>query len=127
MQQVKQVSVEAAGESIDPSVEVSGVQSLHQSLEDVADSFDVTGFKCPNDECGLAHMHDTTKHRLSDTFDVSAEETAQMDYNPVCHCGVHDAARNGSDLGINESEAAMISEDAPIPTKTERAMEQRSS
>jgi len=102
------------------SVEASGLQ---QSLDEVADSFDVSGFKCV--KCGLVHMHDTTKHRLSDTFDGFDESDAtSMEYNSVCHCGVQEAGRHGDDLGINEREAASIAEDAPIPPESSREMDE---
>lgn len=122
MQTTEQIPAESVGSTVDPSVSVSGVQDLHQSLDEIADSFDVTGFKCPNPECGLAHMHDTTKHRLSDTFDVSESVATEMTFNPVCHCGVHEASLRGSEFGVDESRASRIAGDAPIPTETERAM-----
>lgn len=101
------------------SVEASGLQD---SLDEMADSFDVTGFKCV--KCGLVHMHDTTKHRLSDTFDIDESDAADLEYNSVCHCGVQEAGRHGNDFGIDESEAASIAESAPIPPESSREMDE---
>jgi hypothetical protein len=120
----KQVQeIEAEHESLSVDVD-AGVQvetgNLQSALGDIADSFDVTGFKCV--QCGLAHMHDTTKHRLSDTFDVGDSEAASMKYNSVCHCGVQEAARNGGDIGIDEQKAASIASGAPIPPEASREM-----
>lgn len=100
------------------SVEASGLQD---SLSEIADSFDVTGFKCV--KCNLTHMHDTLKHRLSDDFDISDEESASHNYNPVCHCGVQEAGRRGSDMGIDEGKASGIAESAPIPPEASREMD----
>jgi hypothetical protein len=126
MQQIEQEQVEQF--SVDePSFEAEAVvgttvdaEGLHESLSEMADTFDVTGFKCV--ECGLAHMHDTTKHRLSDTFDVSESDAASMEYNSVCHCGVQEAGRHGSDLGIDESAAARTASNAPIPPESSQEM-----
>lgn len=106
--------------SIDPSVEISGVEELHSTLDEMADGYDVTGFKCVN--CGLVHQHDTTKHRASDTFDVGEDIAAKMDANSVCHCGVQELGRHGSDYGIDERRAAEIASGAPIPDEEARAM-----
>lgn len=125
-QPVQEVEVEPSSfsHSVDVdagvSIETGGLQ---QSLSEIADEFDVTGFKCV--KCGLAHMHDTTKHRLSDTdgFDVSEEDAASIEYNSVCHCGVQEAGRHGSDIGIDESKAASIAGNAPIPPEASREMD----
>lgn len=126
MKTINQTQVEQLKRSDKPSFESPEVAidagDLHETLDTVADSFDVAGFKCV--KCGLAHMHDTTKHRLSDTFDVSESDAAmQMDYNSVCHCGVQEASRRGSDAGIDEQEAASIAEEAPIPPEISRKMD----
>lgn len=123
-QPVQEVEVEH--DSLSHSVDVDAGASidtgdLQQSLSEIADDFDVTGFKCV--KCGLAHMHDTTKHRLSDTFDVSDEDAASLDYNSVCHCGVQEAGRHGSDVGIDEGQAASIAGNAPIPPEASREMD----
>lgn len=123
-QQVERVSVDEHGISVDAelgtSVEASG---LHESLHEIADSFDVTGFKCV--KCGLAHMHDTTKHQLSKDFDISDEDAADMEYNSVCHCGLQEAARHGSDMGIDEASAANVAGNAPIPPEASREMNEQ--
>lgn len=106
--------------SVDPSVEAAGVTELHSTLDEMADGYDVTGFKCVN--CGLVHQHDTTKHRASDTFDMSDETAAQMDANSVCHCGVQELGRRGSEYGIDERRAAEIADGAPIPDDEARRM-----
>jgi hypothetical protein len=128
MQVVEQTQVEEVStdhESLDVSIE-AGVSvetnDLQARLGEMADDFDVTGFKCV--KCGLVHMHDTTKHRLSDTFDVSESDAASMDYNSTCHCGVQEAGRHGSDLGIDEGEAASIAESAPIPPESSRELDE---
>jgi len=123
-QQVERVSVEEETFSVDVqpgvSVDASGLQ---ESLGEIADTFDVTGFKCV--KCGLAHMHDTTKHQLSKDFDISDEDAAAMDYNSVCHCGLQEAGRHGSDVGIDESSAARAAGNAPIPPEASREMNEQ--
>jgi hypothetical protein len=125
METIEQTQVEQSeltNETFEVSAETSvDANGLHSSLEDVADSFDVTGFKCV--KCDLAHMHDTTKHRLSDTFDsFDSDDATDTEYNSTCHCGVQEAARRGSDFGISESEATSIAKNAPIPPETSRQM-----
>jgi len=102
------------------SIEASG---LHEALDEMASSFDVSGFKCST--CGLAHMHSTNKHRASDSFDMSVEDTADMDYNPNCHCGVNELARRGSDFGVDESEASSTASHAPIPDSATQEMNEQ--
>lgn len=117
--QVEQIEQSEPSISASATVETNG---LHESLEAIADGFDVTGFKCV--KCGLVHMHDTTKHRLSDTFDIGEDDAASnFEYNSVCHCGVQEAARTGSDHGIDEGEASRIAEGAPIPPEHSREMD----
>jgi len=83
-QQVEQVSVESDTFSVDVVADATvDAGDLHETITDIADTFDVTGFKCV--KCGLAHMHDTTKHQLSKEFDISDDDSAEMEYNPVCH------------------------------------------
>jgi hypothetical protein len=122
--QVEQVSVEQDTFSVDvesgASVDASGLQ---ESLTEIADTFDVTGFKCV--KCGLAHMHDTTKHQLSKDFDISDEDSAQAEYNPVCHCGVQEAGRHGSEMGVDEQSAASVADNAPIPPEASREMNEQ--
>lgn len=104
------------------AVTIEGAEELHSGLDEIADSFDVTGFKCA--KCGLVHMHDTTKHRLSDTFDVDESIAGSTEYNSVCHCGVQAAARNGSEYGIDEESAAEIASNAPVPPEAATAMDE---
>lgn len=104
--------------SAEAGVSVSGASALHSALDSIADSFNVSGFKCT--ECGLAHMHDTTKHRASDAFDMSDEEAASMDYNANCHCGYNEAAHKGI-ADVSPESAART---APIPDETAREMKQ---
>jgi len=114
MREEMESSVAIGNQSI---VEAGG---LHDALEDMAREFDVTGFKCPT--CGLAHMHGTNKHRASDAFDISVSDTADMDYNPNCHCGVNELARRGSDFGVDETAASSTAGHAPIPDSTTQEM-----
>lgn len=105
------------GSGDSPSVDADG---LHASLEEIADSFDVSAFKCT--KCGLAHSHDTTKHRLSDDYDINEADVTDMEYNSVCHCGLQEAGRHGSDVGIDEADAAKKASRAPIPPEASREM-----
>lgn len=125
MEQIQQTEVEqiegdhtAPSVSVEGSITVSGAKALHSAIDSIADSFDVSGFKCT--ECGLAHMHDTTKHRASDSFDMSDEDAASMDYNANCHCGYNEAAHKGI-ADVSPDEAART---APIPDHTQREMKQ---
>jgi len=86
----------------------------------MADSMDVSGFKCVHEQCGLVHNHDTTKHRGGDSFDMSEDEAAQMEANSVCHCGLNDAARSGVEGAPSPSRA---NEMAPIPDSMTRHLE----
>lgn len=126
-QEIKQdvTQIEEQGSTFDHesmtslSVKTNG---LHDQLEDIADSFNVDGFKCV--KCNLVHGHDTTKHQLSGSFDIDETDSAtELEYNPVCHCGVHEAARHGSDVGIDEDAASSVAGDAPIPPETSREMD----
>lgn len=122
--QVEQVSVEPETFSVESGASVSvEAGSLQDTLHNIADSFDVTGFKCV--KCGLAHMHDTTKHQISKSFDISDDDAATMDYNPVCHCGLQEAGRHGGDMGIDEADAASAADSAPIPPETSLEMNEQ--
>lgn len=123
--QIQQTDTEQITEDVQtPSVDVSferqdigGAEQLQASLDELADSADVTGFKCAHEECGLVHNHDTTKHQAGDSFDMSDSEAASMEANSVCHCGLGDAARSGIDGAPTPSEA---NRKAPIPDSMER-------
>lgn len=106
--------------SLDPDVGVEGGAELQAFLGDLADSFDVSGFKCA--KCGLVHEHDTTKHRASDSFDMSDKEAASMEYLSTCHCGVQELGRRGSEYGVDEGQAASTAANAPIPDHAAREM-----
>jgi len=98
--------------------------SLLATLDEVSESFNVAGFKCP--ECGLAHSHSTTKHQVSKSFDISSEEAASgMEYNPVCHCGVHELSHRGSDFGVDEDSASGTARSAPIAPSEKAEMRSR--
>lgn len=120
MQTIEQAPVTEIERERPSSVEggsTISVDGLHDAIQEMADSFDVSGFKCV--KCGLVHQHDTTKHKISETFDITEDDAAtQFEYNPVCHCGVQEAARHGSDFGIDEREASDIAEGAPVPPGT---------
>lgn len=98
--------------------------SLLATLDEVSESFNVAGFKCA--ECGLAHSHSTTKHQASKSFDISSEEAASgMEYNPVCHCGVHELSHRGSDFGVDEDSASRTARSAPIAPSEKSEMRSR--
>lgn len=111
---------ERAREVAEPDVEVEldvgggeDVAELQSEIEMTADGFRVSDFKCQ--KCGLAHGHDTDKHRASDSFELSHEEAAEMEFNPNCHCGAHELAKRGEQFGVNSSSAASTARDAPVP------------
>lgn len=119
-EEVEQINSDHAAPeiSIEGGASVAGAEELHGALDNIADSFDMTGFKCT--ECGLAHMHDTTKHRATDAFDMSDEDAASMDYNSNCHCGYNEAAHKG----ISDVSPSQAARTAPIPDETRREMKQ---
>ena len=121
---VEQIQDDAQSPSIDVSVErqgdVAGASELHAELDSIADSMDVHGFKCVHEECGLVHNHDTTKHRSSDSFDMSDDEAAQMEMSPNCHCGLGEAARTGVEGAPSPSKANDM---APVPDSAVRHMD----
>lgn len=97
-----------------------GIAELESELEQTAESFSVSGFKCT--QCGLAHGHDTDKHRTSDSFAMNHEQAGQMEFNSVCHCGVHSlAAGNGPD-SVSQSEARQTAERAPVPESVQKQL-----
>lgn len=122
--ELKQTSVEEMQDELMSSISVEGTtvdaSGLHAELDRTADDMSVEGFKCPT--CNLAHMHGTTKHRATDTFDLSDDEAASMEYNSVCHCGVNELARRGGEFGIDVARAASIASNAPIPDATTQEM-----
>jgi len=123
----EQIQTDSQSPSIDVDVDadsggadIEGAKQLHDSLDGMADDFRMGGFKCVHQECGLVHNHDTTKHRGSDSFDMSEDEAAQMESTSVCHCGLGEAARTGVDGAPSPSRA---NEMAPIPNSMERHLD----
>lgn len=121
---LEQIQKDTQSPEIDVSVKrergVEGGAELQSALDEMADSMDVTGFKCVHEQCGLVHNHDTTKHQGGDSFDMSDEEAAQMEANSVCHCGLNDAARTGVDGAPSPSRA---NSKAPIPDSMTRHLD----
>jgi len=115
-----EVEVDAVANSSDLSVEAGGLQ---KSLDTVADGFSVRGFKCA--KCGLAHMHDTNKHRATDSFDMGDSEAADMEFNPNCHGGVNQLARNGSEYGVDEWSATKTAKNAPVSDEATRELNEK--
>lgn len=112
--EMEQIHEESGSPSVqveaDPSVE--GASQLQGALGEIADSMDVSGFKCAHEKCGLVHNHSTNKHRASDSFDMGDEDAASMEANPNCHCGLNELARTGGDETPSPSRANDM---APIP------------
>lgn len=108
MEALKQTGIEQIQEQAETpelqtegAVRVSGGEELQASLGSLANSFNVRAFKCV--KCGLAHEHDTVKHRVSDSFDISEEDAAtDMEFNSVCHCGYNEVAARGEQYGIGD-------------------------
>lgn len=118
---------ERAREVAEPDAEVEldvgtgeDIQELQAEIEMTAEGFRVSDFKCQ--KCGLAHGHDTDKHRASDSFELSHEEAAEMDFNPNCHCGAHELAQRGGDFGVDESKAANTARSAPVPESVKKQL-----
>lgn len=113
--EVEEIHEESGTTDFDVSVTrkggITGASELHSELQEAAGSFEVSGFKCSHDECGLVHGHHTTKHRASDSFDMSDDEAAGMEMSPNCHCGLNQLAQEGS-ISMDASEA---NRKAPIP------------
>ncbi len=113
--EVEEIHEESGTTDFDVSVTrkggITGASELHSELQQAAGSFEVSGFKCSHDECGLVHGHHTTKHRASDSFDMSDDEAAGMEANCCCHCGLNQLARDG-EIPMDASEA---NRKAPIP------------
>lgn len=120
---LEQIQKDTQSPDIDVSVErdgIGGSEQLQSELDAMADSMDVTGFKCVHEKCGLVHEHDTTKHRGSDSFDMSEDEAAQMEATSNCHCGLNDAARTGVAGAPSPSQA---NDTAPIPDSMTRHLD----
>lgn len=112
--EVTEVIDDESGTSFDVEASQVETDTLLNTLDEYASAFDVTGFKCTS--CGLAHSHDTVKHQASQTFAIGAAEAAEsMMYNPTCHCGLHELAHRGNELGVDQSRAERMKSEAPIP------------
>lgn len=123
MEQLQRTDVEEVTEEhtapeiqVERRPDVQGAAQLHAEVESVADSMDVRGFKCVHEKCGLVHGHDTTKHRGSDSFDMSEDEAAQMEANPNCHCGLNELAHKG----VANKSPSQANSTAPIPDEMSR-------
>lgn len=100
--------------------DVNGGHELQAELAAIADSMDVSGFKCAHEDCGLVHNHSTNKHRASDDFDMSDDEAADMEANPNCHCGLNELAHRGVSDAPSPSTA---NNRAPIPDSMARHLD----
>jgi hypothetical protein len=96
------------------------VEELEAELESTAGSFNVSGFKCT--KCGLSHGHDTDKHRASDSFSMNHEQAGNMEFNSVCHCGVHSLAIGNGPDSVNTEAARGTAEEAPVPESVNRQL-----
>lgn len=119
-EQEQEVEDEGVFLELDTGGETEGVSELVSELEETADGFRVNDFKCP--KCGLAHGHDTDKHRASDSFGITHKEAADMEFNPNCHCGYNEMAYRGrSEYGINGAPSPeKASDNAPVPQHVQR-------
>jgi hypothetical protein len=120
--EIEQIQDETSAPEIqvEAAPDVEGAEQLHGALDEMADSFDVSGFKCAHEDCGLVHTHDSTKHRASDDFDMSESEAASMEANPNCHCGLNELARRGVSGAPSPSRANSM---APIPNEMSRHLD----
>lgn len=106
---------------IDPAEDASeGLAELESEIEATAEGFSVRGFKCT--KCGLAHGHDTDKHRASDSFAMNHEEAGAMEFNPNCHCGVHALAHGRGPNSVNRSDARSTADGAPVPESVQQEL-----
>lgn len=124
MQKTEREQIREQTETPEVSVEwesgVEGGAALQSELVEMADSFTVGGFKCAHEECGLVHGHATDKHRAGDSFDMTDGETAGMEANPNCHCGLNEVAKRGVDGAPTPSEANRT---APVPDSMSRHLD----
>lgn len=107
--------------SVERKPAISGGQDLQAELGEMADSFNVGGFKCAHPECGLVHGHDTNKHRASDDYDMSENEAADMEANPNCHCGLNELAHRDDVDGTPSPSRA--NDMAPVPETMARHLD----
>jgi len=101
--------------------DIDGGAELQATLGEIADDFEVGGFKCAHPQCGLVHSHDTNKHRASDDFSMSDDEAASMEANPNCHCGLGELARRDD---VSDAPSPSRAENmAPIPDEMARHLD----
>lgn len=113
--------VEGGVIELDPAGDASeGLAELEAEIEKTAEGFRVRGFKCT--KCGLAHGHDTDKHRASDSFAMTHEEAGAMDFNPNCHCGAHALAHGRGPNSVDRAEARETAGKAPVPESVQRQL-----
>lgn len=106
---------------LDPAEDASeGLAALESEIEATAEGFSVRGFKCT--KCGLAHGHDTDKHRASDSFGMNHEQAGAMEFNPNCHCGVHALAHGQGPDTVNRSDARSTADGAPVPESVQQEL-----
>lgn len=107
---------------LDASGDSAGLDGLVETLQATATDFRVTDFKCA--KCGLPHGHDTDKHRASDSFALTHDEAAGMEFNPNCHCGYNELAHRGkSEYGVTDAPSpASASDTAPTPNHVQRQL-----
>lgn len=119
---IEQITEDAQTPSIQVEArpDVSGAEQLHGSLDEMAGSFSVSGFKCAHEDCGLVHTHDTTKHRASDDFDMSESQAASLEFNPNGHCGLSELARRDVHGAPSPSQA---NKKAPVPSSVSRKLD----
>ena len=122
--QIEQIQDTASSPSVemrrDPGI--GGGEKLMEAIDSMADDMSVDGFKCAHPECGLTHSHPTNKHRAGDSFDMSHEDAASMEANPVCHCGLNQMAHEGVEDAPTPSKANDM---APIPDSMARHIEEQ--
>lgn len=122
---------DAVENALDTLETVPGMEDLVRQAESMADKGSESGFECP--VCGLRHGHSSDKHDVRDFFGVTEEFADRMQYNPYCHCGVHELARllnyfrsfeiecfedeesKSFDLDKRRSEVKSAASSAPIP------------
>jgi hypothetical protein len=123
--------------------EVSGLDRLVSEVEQTAESLTDGDFECP--VCGLTHGHSIQKHDIREVYGVTDKfANAIMQFNPLCHCGLHELARivKNRRLSDNEVNGVQVFEDgtpsqeklrniesaangAPVPDSVHRKLDER--
>lgn len=118
-EQEQEVVDEGVVLELDPSEENEGVEELASDIKGAAAHARVGGYKCQ--KCNLAHTHDTDKHRASDSYGLTHEDAAGMEFNPNCHCGLHNVAHRSGELGVSDAPTPSRANDlAPVPSDVQR-------